>query len=612
MDKVSHTTLVADYKEVFRDSRNEFKDFLSHVFMQLNETKFFGIIDQILSSDHLTDEELYTTLQKKISQAKFGPIGNLRAALRSLRCLKHDLSHQVSQLLGEGAGVEGYVEIGYPGRMVRPIKSKVSLKGKVTVINDKERLSDYIQSGFPRPYKQFLELKNYEPISEKSIPSESVDLVTCFIGLHHAPEEKIDQFVASIKRILRPGGAFILMDHDALDEKLQKLLRVVHSVFNAATGVSWKEEKEEVRDFKPLSHWIGKVEACGLKMHKTPLMRKGDATLNSTLLFKKEPTSLEELNVALRHDNKAQIETFQTSLEWHIVRVSEYFAQFVKEKPIYHFPFFQEIRSSWKVFIDSWNAARKYGSFSEVLFSGDTLMNLFLLVMLTIEFGIKGILLSPLKLIRRTKVLSNPSWARKEYAQGANYYAKFIRHTPFYSYSYMRDIKQFWNEFTLFRKDGLDDLVLGIILTIENLVKAAISFFIRMVSQSSSMKENETITLIVKRAHLEDVKIIEGTNVGEYQGIRLPRYIPFKEALYRLTKEGVETVSIAGQTHIQIDRRIRIGEKLTLPEGTKLLYRQKLPGNEKEELAILDSDVSHLRELFAETSLEEIEYMHDF
>jgi SAM-dependent methyltransferase len=57
-------------------------------------------------------------------------------------------------------------------------------------------------------------LQDYEPIAQAAIADASVDLVTCYVGLHHMTAERLTPFLASVARILRPGGVFIVRDHD--------------------------------------------------------------------------------------------------------------------------------------------------------------------------------------------------------------------------------------------------------------------------------------------------------------------------------------------------------------------------------------------------------------
>ncbi|WP_369686141.1 class I SAM-dependent methyltransferase [Photobacterium leiognathi] len=60
-----------------------------------------------------------------------------------------------------------------------------------------------------------------------------LDLITCYIGLHHCPPDKLDAYIASICRVLKPDGYFILRDHDAETTQQRTFCSLVHTVFNA-------------------------------------------------------------------------------------------------------------------------------------------------------------------------------------------------------------------------------------------------------------------------------------------------------------------------------------------------------------------------------------------
>jgi SAM-dependent methyltransferase len=90
-----------------------------------------------------------------------------------------------------------------------------------------------------------------------------VDLVTINQGLHHLNQAGLMDFLAQVKRILRPGGLFIVREHDATPDLLP-VLDLAHSVFNAVLGVSPRDERAELRAFRPVAEWIEIMEAAGL------------------------------------------------------------------------------------------------------------------------------------------------------------------------------------------------------------------------------------------------------------------------------------------------------------------------------------------------------------
>lgn len=392
------------FRTVFSDpvQRGWIKDFLNNIFMQLDQEKFMALVDDILTNPLADDEEVYRALQKRLDEGSFSFAKASKQKLKALFTLKKDLSDQMQVLLGKHS-INGYVEIGYPGRLCRQLKAKLDMNGPVYVVHESEQLADYVESGFPRPYDRFVCLNDYEPIRPQDIPTTSVDLVAMYIGLHHVPEHKLGLFVQSLHRILRPGGSFVLMDHDAASSELQGMLSVIHSIFNVGTDVPLDEELREFRNFQSLSYWESLLEENGfVRESPTPLIRQGDATLNSLIRFIKKATTEEEF-CAQAHTNpeyvRDSIRTYLTASEWHNVRLTQGYCKFIENTPFYQFPWFTEIKNMWSVFGKSWKVARRHASFKEVLFSDCTLMNLFITSFTTIEYAVKGAISLPLSWI---------------------------------------------------------------------------------------------------------------------------------------------------------------------------------------------------------------------
>ena len=182
--------------------RVEIAKFLDNVLRQVSSDDLLSYVDNIRRHAHpRTDKEYYQKIIKKIRGIK--PAIPLYSELKLLQHQKNILGAQAQQLIGAEKKCDGCVEIGTPGTYIWVIKNFLPATGNITVIHDKQKLTDMFQAFLPS--RQFVQLNNYEPISSDGIPDKSVDLVVCFIGLHHVPIEKLDAFVASICRILRPG-----------------------------------------------------------------------------------------------------------------------------------------------------------------------------------------------------------------------------------------------------------------------------------------------------------------------------------------------------------------------------------------------------------------------
>jgi len=625
------------FRQVFNrmnGQREGISDFLNNIFMQLDERKFFSLIDSVLDDRELDDQQIYTALYNKIGEAKSNAISNLQQTLQSLKSLKADLGDQTALLLGQKK-INGYVEIGYPGRMTRPLKERLEMKGPFYVITDKETVSDYVEAGFPRPYDKFIPLNDYNPIPESAIPSNSVDLVCIYIGLHHSQKEKIDPFIVSIKRILRPGGTFILMDHDAHTKELRNLVDVVHSIFNAATGVEPEVNSQEIRNFHSLKYWINRVENNGLTCYsKDPLIRKGDSTLNSLVRFDKPmsestPETITESLILLPDFNRPQKQTYLTAPEWQNVRAAQRYAEFVEHDPSYRYPYFSEIGGFWKVYGKSWQAAQSQNGFTDVALSDYNLMNLFVGTTMTLEYGTKGLIAAPFalidKVVSRGDCNADKSTADRERLRSLKAYGKYIENTPFYKYPYFKDIGSYWRTYLKEDKSiksGLNGFLKGTGMTVEYALKGLIAAPMSLVYGSESIKEAETTHLLIHDpdniAQSIDPDIIVVETFPEYnlKHIEIPRYMRFTEVMQTISDyPSIACVNIAGQSRIQVDVRSLGNDKnIKLYPGCRYLYRIPSPTDLEHTSVALDVDVNQLCSAIRALKLDGVEilFVHDY
>ncbi len=272
-------------------NRDAFGMFLDSILQRVDKERFYILLDDILTYSN-TNDEIYSELKRRIDEILPSNLSTASRIYYSLVDIKNDLSQQVQDLFDsssiEKIKINGLLEIGYPGRFIRPLKNKFDISGQISILNDSQSITDYIQSGFPRPYDQFLPMNDYAPIPSSVLKDNSLDMVTCFIGLHHIPEDKIDNFLQSVRRVLRPGGSFMLVDHDITDNNTLDLANLAHSTYNAVMGASEMEEKNEIRNFRPLQYWSEKLDMHDLgkiAASNKPMIRKDDPTKNTMLRF---------------------------------------------------------------------------------------------------------------------------------------------------------------------------------------------------------------------------------------------------------------------------------------------------------------------------------------
>ncbi len=190
---------------------------------------------------------------------------------------------QTLALLGDQKTINGYLEIGSIGRYYSVLRKDLSFKGPLYMMNDITPTNspvDMIDRGQIRPVGRFLPLGNYEAPSAHGVHEESLDLITCYIGLHHCPLDVLADFVCSIASALRPGGLFVLRDHDCTSPGMKAFVSLVHTVFNAGTDVSWMDNDAELRHFRSVAEWIDYLAGFGLVHEGQRLLQENDPTDN--------------------------------------------------------------------------------------------------------------------------------------------------------------------------------------------------------------------------------------------------------------------------------------------------------------------------------------------
>ncbi len=261
--------------------------FLQVIFHLYPEDRFHQLItDACAKLD--SDEAIYREVQQKLPEIKTF-LSEFTYALPALKKQKREMTRQTLEILGHPKGITGYLEIGSTGRYISQLRKAVKVTGSVYLQNDVAPgfgVGDLFERGQLSKIGTFYHL-DYEPISEAQIPSASLDVVTCFIGLHHCPEEKLDAYIRSIHRVLRPGGKFVMRDHDCNSEMMVVFASLVHTVFNLGLKESWEFNSGEYRSFRSVEAWSELLQQYDFSDGGQRILQDKDPSLNTLLCFTK-------------------------------------------------------------------------------------------------------------------------------------------------------------------------------------------------------------------------------------------------------------------------------------------------------------------------------------
>ena len=277
-----------EFHRVFGDTRlsDAFYLFLQNVFHTAPEDRFHHLIAEA-TARHRDEESIYRDIQRRLPSIK-PAAAELRYALPALFKQKAEMTRQTLEVLADRE-FDGYLEIGSKGRYHGGLAKALRLRGELVFVEEKPQSRspvDIVERGrFARPGRHFA-LDDYAPLSAE-IASGSIGLVTCFIGLHHMTPDTLMPFLRSVHRVLRPGGAFIVRDHDVRDPGLGALVSLAHTVFNAGLGETWESNVAERRHFASAQDWVDRLREAGFEDSSHRVLQANDPTLNTLFCFLK-------------------------------------------------------------------------------------------------------------------------------------------------------------------------------------------------------------------------------------------------------------------------------------------------------------------------------------
>ncbi|MEM1283385.1 MAG: hypothetical protein AAGG81_07510, partial [Chlamydiota bacterium] len=544
-----------------------------------------------------------------------------------------------------------------PGRMFRDLNKLIKPNGIKTVINTKESFTDYVECGFPLPYDQWFPLNNYQEVDINSqLAKYRQDAITIFAGLHHCPPERLDTFGKSLNKVAADGCHLYLRDHDVRDKEMADLVTVVHSVFNAATGVPFKSEEgeeaevDEIRNFQSLDYWTKFLDKHGFKQASDPLIRPNDPTDNALVKYIKPDPKMPEL---LTHEwmisrlekyVRPKFQTHLTLTEWFNVESCQSLGEFAQKNHFWKYPYFGDTVELWKTLGKSISTAKEAAPLSKVLCSDYMVMSAFITTAMSIEYLTKGILLTPIRmlgyagerLLPKKEENPNDPWNRpaKVYGEWLHNFGQSLEKTPFYATNYVPDIPMFWKALSIswyearkersisqvvFDRQTTLNLTTGVVMTADLLFRAAFATPINLLMGGEELGDQREIGIIVHGVDSLDevdsrIKTIYQDKENSYQGLKLPRYEELRELLQKLANQGIQFKEIAGQNQMQIEFRVPKGEQNKFYEdieGVEFLHQRKLLGSSESMVVGLKVDIDQLHVVLKELG-NQIHRIYDF
>lgn len=278
----------SNFKAIYGDPalKAAFLKFLANVFHLFPEERLHRLIEDTASAGR-SDREIYALVQARLPEIR--PfLADFRYALPALSRQKDEMVAQTLELLGPARRIDGYLELGSSGRYAGRLKSKLDLRGDLVLLHSVApgySPEDIVERGGLMKFGRFVPLNDYAPVPASQVPERSLDLVANYIGFHHSPLPRLDAFVASLHRVLRPGGRLIVRDHDVASPAMNRMVALAHDVFNMGLGTPWPVNQGELRHFTSIAQLVAYLEARGFKGDGRKLLQPGDPTQNALMVF---------------------------------------------------------------------------------------------------------------------------------------------------------------------------------------------------------------------------------------------------------------------------------------------------------------------------------------
>jgi SAM-dependent methyltransferase len=287
-EPVQITKSIGNFRYIYANPqlKEDFLDFLVNVFHLYPEDELHDALTRLSLSGN-NDQQVYEALQEEMGD--ISPfLGAIRYAIPALRKQKRIMAEQTLMLIDPDARYNGHLEIGSTGRYIGILEDRLDITGDIFLLHTEEAgygPEDLVDRGQLTKIGTHIDMGHYSTEFANVIPHGSLDLVTVFIGFHHCPLDTREEFISSVRSVIKPGGTMILRDHDVYNEDMWRMAALAHDTFNAGTQETWQFNADELRNFYSLRYIIRFIEDLGFKHGGQLYFQPGDPTRNGLTAF---------------------------------------------------------------------------------------------------------------------------------------------------------------------------------------------------------------------------------------------------------------------------------------------------------------------------------------
>ncbi len=201
---------------------------LRKIFRQyMNEHERNQMVTRILSSSpdtqHDTMQAIYTLLKPRCPT--FPSVERRQEFI--VRQIVTVLSSKEKTLSSSSWSNLQFMDVGGGDGFVLHFLSSLSDKKPICM----ETRTDWNET-YTFPYASTVDYHFWDNVHMATVETHSVDVVFCMVSLHHMNEETVANCLREIRRVLKPGGLFMIKEHDCISETAQLLIEWEHHLYH--------------------------------------------------------------------------------------------------------------------------------------------------------------------------------------------------------------------------------------------------------------------------------------------------------------------------------------------------------------------------------------------
>ena len=307
-----------------------------------------------------------------------------------------------------------------------------------------------------------------------------------------------------------------------------------------------------------------------------------------------ESSNIEAELRSVKGYQRDEAQTYLTLPEWILVFSPAEYARWLSAHEPAGFPYFGAIGQFWGYYHDAYALTKQKYPFN----FGYHLMVFVIGTSFTVENALKGLYENTIGRVTEWTSHGEPTPEDRFGARVAQEYVDFIRVDPWYEFSFFRRFQELWRETQFSGPHLLRKWERKLALSLEYLAKAQYAMLITLGTKAiygdadSEMLVWATNVSSEALAHEPKIKVLRQF-ADSSELLSLPRYEEFRDAVERLSAEGVIFREIAGNREILMTLTVPSAWSYDLPAGRVVISRPILtePGNRRIGITVPVSEL---------------------